>query len=249
MWLMMGLGILILVSFFFIERRAKDPIVDVTLFKYRVFSGAILSLFLFFVAAPAFFIIMPFYLIQGIGLTPSAAGLLLSVNSIATIVSGPLGGWFSDRFGPVWPSSFGAGIAAVVFFILLGFDLQTQVSTIIPVLILLGLGIGMFNPSNNSIIMSAVSRDRLGSTSALVATQRHVGVSFGMTIIGVLFSARRTVHQTEMIEKGVESAQAARLSIPDAFHEALILPIILSVIVVLLCVFTKIRKKTIAIES
>ena len=245
LWLMMGLGILILVSFVFIERRAKDPIVDVTLFKNMVFSGAILSLFLFFVAAPAFFIILPFYLIQGIGLTPSAAGLLLSVNSMATIVSGPLGGWFSDRFGAVWPSSLGAGFTAVVFFILLGFDLQTQVSTIICVLILLGLGIGMFNPANNSVIMSAVSRDRLGSTSALVATQRHVGLSIGMAIVGVLFSTRRTVLQSELIEKGVESAQAARLSIPEAFHETLLLPIILSVIVVLLCVFTKTRKKPI----
>ncbi|MBW1802725.1 MAG: MFS transporter [Deltaproteobacteria bacterium] len=244
-WLLIGIGILILVSFVFIERRAKDPVVDVTLFKDMVFTGAILSLFLFFVAAPSFFILMPFYLIQGIGLAPSSAGLLLSVNSMATIVSGPLGGWFSDRFGAVWPSSLGAGLSAVVFFILLGFDLQTPVNTIILVLILLGLGVGMFNPANNSVIMSAVSRDRLGSTSALVATQRHVGVSIGMTVIGVLFSAKNSAYQAEIMQTGVESAQAARQSISAAFHDVLIIPIILSVVVVLLCVFMKTGKKSI----
>jgi EmrB/QacA subfamily drug resistance transporter len=63
-WLLIGTGLTLLVLFVFLERRVQDPIVDLSLFGNRVFRGATGSLFLLFVAAPAFILIMPFYLIE-----------------------------------------------------------------------------------------------------------------------------------------------------------------------------------------
>lgn len=236
--LLVGLGVSMLTLFTFVERRVKDPIVDLSLFKNQEFSRAICSLFLFFVAAPSYVLIMPFYLIQGIRLAPADAGLLMAVTSMTSIVVGPISGSLSDRFGPAWFSTLGAGAIVVAAFFIRGFDLQTQVAAVIPVLVLLGVGVGTFNPPNNSIIMGAVPTGHLGTASALIATLRQVGISLGMAFAGTIFTARRTVHQATLTQQGLETDYAANLSIPLAFHDVLLFLIFLGSLVVLLSLFS-----------
>ena len=224
---------LLFVLFVVLERRAKDPIVDLSLFENRVFCGATGSLFFLFVAAPAFILIMPFYLIEGMEFSPSTAGLFLTVNSAATMLTGPISGWLSDRYGPVWFSSLGAGLTAAGFCFMLGFDLQTPVTTIIGVLLILGMGIGTFQAPNNSTLMGSVDRKRLGSASALIATVRQVGLSLGIALVGTMFTARRAVHQIQFSNQGMEAGQAGRFSIPPAFHDVLLISVILGFLAVL----------------
>jgi len=240
--LLIGLGLLSLLVFVFIERRVEEPIVDLTLFKNRVFSSATWSLFLTFVAVPGYILIMPFYLMHGLGLTASAAGLLMAVNAMTTIVVGPISGSLSDRFGPVWFSTIGAAATAAAFYLMRGFDLETHITTIVPVLILLGVGVGCFQPSNNSIIMGAVTREHLGTASALIATQRQVGLSMGMALVGSLFSARRTIYQAELLGQGLKNDYVLRLSIPLAFQDVLLISVFICLSVVLLCLFSGERK-------
>ena len=240
---LLGLGIAGIVMFILVERRVQDPLVDLSLFKSRVFSGAGLSLFLSFMAAPFYILIMPFYLMQGINLSPSATGLLMAVLALTTIVVGPLSGWLSDRYGTVWFAMSGSWIIAAGFFLMRGFDLQTRVSSIIPVLVLLGLGVGTFQVPNNSTMMRSVSRDRLGTASALIATFRQVGMTFGMALAGVIFSARRLIHQEALIDKGTDLSHATRLSIPLSFHEVLWISISLSFFVGVLSLYTGLSEK------
>ena len=207
--LFVGAGFVILFLFILVERRATDPIIDPALFKNRTFSYATGGLLLFFLAVPPYILIMPFYLMEGINLSPLESGMLLAVVSMVTMVTSPISGALSDRFGPVWPSVFGAGATAAAFFFMLGFDLQTEISTIILILILLGLGVGVFQPPNNSTIMGAVERKRLGSASALIATERQVGISLGMALAGAIFSTRQTMYQDLL---RLEGWNAARLS-------------------------------------
>jgi len=240
--LLIGFGLLSLLVFMLIEHRVEEPIVDLTLFRNRVFSSATWSLFLTFVAVPGYILIMPFYLMHGIGLTASAAGLLMAVNAMTTIVVGPISGSLSDRFGPVWFSTIGAAATGAAFYLMRGFDLETQVTTIVPVLILLGVGVGCFQPSNNSIIMGAVTREHLGTASALIATQRQVGLSMGMALVGSLFSARRAVYQAVLLRQGLENDYVLRLSIPLAFQDILLISVFICLLVVLLCLFGGERK-------
>ena len=240
--LLIGFGLLSLLVFMFVERRVEEPIIDLSLFKNRVFSSAAWSLFLTLVAAPGYILIMPFYLMHGLGLTASAAGLLMAVNAMTTIVVGPISGSLSDRFGPVWFSTIGAAATAAAFYCVRGFDLETHITAIIPVLVLLGVGIGTFQPPNNSIIMGAVTKEHLGTASALIATQRQVGLSLGMALAGSLFSARRAIYQVELLGQGLETDYVARLSIPLAFQDVLLISVFIGLFVVLLCLFSGERK-------
>ena len=233
--LILGLGMIFLILFILVERQARDPIVDLGLFKNQVFSSAMWALFLTFVAAPPYILIMPFYLIQGRLMNPAQAGMLMAVTSMVTMVIGPLSGTLSDRHGPFRFSAIGAGAIGAAYGLMFAFDVQTPLTFLIPVLLLLGIGIGSFHPSNNSIVMGAVARDRLGTASALIATLRQVGIAAGMAVTGTFFSARLIVHKSMLHQEGLSAASVESLSIPQAFHDALILAICLQCIVFVLC--------------
>jgi EmrB/QacA subfamily drug resistance transporter len=233
--MIVGLGLIFVILFILVEGNAEDPIVDLELFKNKVFSSAIWALFLTFVAVPPYILVIPFYLIQGRSMNPAHAGMLMAVTSMVTMVIGPLSGTLSDRYGPFKFSAIGAGTICAGYGLMSAFDLQTPLTFLIPVLFLLGIGIGSFHPSNNSIVMSAVKRDRLGTASALIATLRQVGIAVGMAVTGTLFSARLLVHKTMLYQEGISEASAESLSIPPAFHDTLIFGICLQSIVFVLC--------------
>lgn len=230
---LVGAGLFFLTLFVAVERRAEDPILDPVLFRNRTFRNATLSLLLLFVAAPPFILLMPFYLIDGIGLSPSGAGLLLTANSVATIVFGPVSGVLSDRYGPHLFASGGAMAITAAFGCMLLFNLHTPIGMIVLVLILLGLGIGMFQAPNNSMIMGTAPREKLGTASALIATLRQVGLSLGMALAGTLYAARSLLYEQRWLERGVAGGEAAKLSIPQAFHDTLIYSICLGTGVIL----------------
>jgi hypothetical protein len=99
-------------------------------------------------------------------------------------------------------------------------------------LTLLGMGVGMFQAPNSSMIMGSVPRNRLGTASALIATLRQVGLSLGMALAGTLYSFRAMIHERELGMRGLSSSEAARYAIPAAFHDALILSVFLGLMVI-----------------
>jgi MFS family permease len=180
---------------------------------------------------------------EGLGLTPSSAGILISVNSMTTIISGPVSGSLSDRFGPFWFSVLGGAAMTIAFLFMLGFNLDTGMATIVFSFVALGIGIGLFNPSNNSLVMGSVTRDRLGMASALIATVRQVGLSLGTAIAGATFSAGLVIHKAQLRGQGLDGKDLDRYSIPPAFHDVLWISIILGVVVIGLSVWARVKYK------
>ncbi|MBW2609853.1 MAG: MFS transporter [Deltaproteobacteria bacterium] len=239
---MIGIGILCIIAFIFIERRAKDPIVDLTLFRSMVFSCNICALFLIFVSYPVFHLIMPFCLIQAIGMSTSSAGLMMTIPNVASIIFSPISGSLSDRFGPVWFATLGAIVNVISLLMMRCFDLQTSIAFMIPTMFLFGAGSGMFQSPNNSTIMGTVPKNRYGTTSALIALCRQVGISLGMALTGTIFSLQRGVHQAALNNSGMDAVDGTRHSIPLAFHDVLIFSIAIASISILLSLFNEKRR-------
>jgi EmrB/QacA subfamily drug resistance transporter len=240
-----ALGVAMIVIFILLERRHENPIVDLALFKDKVFSSAIGGLFLHFAAAPSYILVIPFYLMLGLHLRASEAGILMAVNSVTTMVFGPISGWLSDRFGRIWFAAAGSAATAVSFALMLGFDLQSSVGTIATAFVMLGVGVGAFQPSNNSIIMGAVSREHLGTASALIATQRQVGIAVGMAMCGTLYSTWKEGYQEKLVEQGIEGVLASEMAIPMAFHDVVLISVLINVAVMILCLLPSwVRKES-----
>jgi MFS family permease len=167
-------------------------------------------------------------------MTASTAGLLMAVPYTVGIILSPISGSLSDRFGPFWFVSLGAVSIIASFLLMRGFDLQTQIMALIPASFLFGACDGLFQPPNNSTIMGNTPKDRYGMASAIVALLRQMGMSLGMALIGAVYSARIDVHQAELSRQGLENTLISRLSIPLAFHDVLIVSLIIASIVLLL---------------
>ena len=88
-------------------------------------------------------------------------------------------------------------------------------------LLVVGAGVGIFEMPNASAIMGAVPSDRLGTASAMVATLRHVGTSFGVAISGAVFTSGQLAHSAQLSSRGLPSDVIQRLSTVGGFQDSI----------------------------
>ena len=183
-------GILIFIAFFITEKRIKNPMLDLGLFKSRLFSMANISLLLSFMAQFCITFIMPFYLIDFRDFTPSKAGLILIAAPAVIMIVAPLAGYLSDKFDTRFMSSAGMAVFSLGLFLLSTLQQDTNIIVIIAFLAITGFGIGFFSTPNNNAIMGAVPHDKRGLASSMIAMMRNMGMVFGVAISGSVFSSR-----------------------------------------------------------
>ena len=161
---------------------------DLGLFRRRAFSAPVLSAVLNYLGTSSTFFLVPFYLIQGRGLSPSQAGLLLTAQPIVMATTASLSGTVSDRIGSRLPATAGMAVLGVGLFLLSRLGESTPLGFVAGALAVVGLGIGLFTSPNNSAIMGAVPAQRRGVASGVLATARTLGNVLGVGMAGAIFS-------------------------------------------------------------
>lgn len=180
-----------------IEMRVAQPLVDLRLFLVGQFSLNLFSSFLSFVAVAGTLVLMPFYLEHVLGYDSKHVGLLMAVMPIAMALSSPVAGWLSDKFGVRPITMVALVILTFGFGGLRGLRADTAGAEYVARFLPVGLGLGMFQSPNNSAIMGAVPRDRLGIASGLLALARTLGQTSGIAGLGAVWAARTSVHASE----------------------------------------------------
>jgi EmrB/QacA subfamily drug resistance transporter len=189
---LLALAGLVLATFVVIERRVPYPMLDLGLFRRRLFSAAAASAVLNFICVYGILFLLPFYLIQGRDLTPAQAGLLLTVQPLVMIVVAPLSGTLSDRIGSRLPATLGMAILAVALFLLSRLGPHSSVSDVVVPLAIAGLGTGIFISPNNSALMGSAPRHQQGIAAGILATARNVGMMLGVGLVGAIFTTALT---------------------------------------------------------
>jgi EmrB/QacA subfamily drug resistance transporter len=186
----LGLGavaIVLLFLFLAVEKRTAEPVVDLGLFRDRLFATAAWSHLLFYIAIAAITFLMPFYLIDDIAYSPAIAGLLLITIPLFRVIIAPLSGRLYDRLGSFLLCLVGLALTCLGLFLLSKLNDASTASDVVLRLAITGLGIGLFVTPNTSAIMGVVGRSRLGTASAMVPTVRQMGMSIGLAIAGTVF--------------------------------------------------------------
>jgi EmrB/QacA subfamily drug resistance transporter len=178
----------LLSAFLWIERRASTPMLDLSLFRSRSFSASISSAVLNYICVYSIIFLMPFFLIQGRGLTPSQAGLLLTAQPIVMAIVAPISGTLSDRIGARLPGMAGMGVLAVGLFLLSRLNQASPPTGVVLALAVAGLGIGTFISPNSNSLLGSAPRNRQGIASGLLATARNVGMVLGVGLSGAIFT-------------------------------------------------------------
>ncbi len=181
-------ALLLLTIFLILESRVLSPMLDLSLFRKRVFSLSVFSAVINYVCLYTILFLMPFYLIDGRLLNPAQAGLLLTAQPIVMAIVAPISGTLSDRIGARLPGMLGMAILAAGLFLLSRLDFSSAFSRVTLALALVGLGTGVFISPNNSALLGSAPRHRQGIAAGMLATARNFGMVLGVGFAGAVFT-------------------------------------------------------------
>ena len=196
---LMAAGIALLSAFMIIERRVADPMFRLPLFRIRAFTFGTLSTFLSAVARGGLMFMLIIWL-QGIWLplhgynfvvTPLWAGIYMLPLTVGMLISGPLSGYLSDRFGARGFASGGMVGAALSFFLLILLPLDFSYPAFAAILAFNGISMGMFASPNRAAVMNSLPRGDRGAGGGMNQTFQNsaqvisVGIFFTLMVVGL----------------------------------------------------------------
>jgi EmrB/QacA subfamily drug resistance transporter len=188
-WICVALGLIIAIIFLVFEKNNSNPVFDIRLIitnRVFAFSGIAALINYSATSATGFFISM--YLQYLKGFDARTAGLIMISQPIAMTLLSPVAGKLSDRKNPGVIASAGMGMTAAGLVLLCFLRENTPVYAIVLLLILMGIGFGLFSSPNSNAIMSSVEKRHLGVASGVVGTMRMVGQMLSMGIAMMLIS-------------------------------------------------------------
>jgi EmrB/QacA subfamily drug resistance transporter len=171
-----------------VELKSSAPILTFSLFRNRLFTAAILSLFFITSSQAAVSFLMPFYLQDILHFTPTQMGWIIIANSVVIVLVAPIAGWLSDRLGSRLLCTGGGTLIVIGQFFIARLGLDAGVTQIIAPLLLTGLGWAFFNSPNQSAILGSVPMDKFGTASAMNTTMARTGSAMGVAFSATLFT-------------------------------------------------------------
>lgn len=185
--------ILAFTAFILQEKRAREPMLDLSLFSNRMFSAGNLSCLLNFIAQYTMIFLTPFFLTRA-GYSANRIGLIMTAFPITMLLVAPISGTLSDKIGPLFLSTGGALICSVALYLMSTLSLSSTSFDVVWRLVLFGLGNGLFQTPNNSSVMGSTPRERQGIASGVLATMRNVGMVLGVALGSGLFALRHSYY-------------------------------------------------------
>ena len=193
------------------ELRTPSPMLDMRLFKGRVFALGVASGWLSFLGVVAGIFLMPIYLQKVLGYSPGETGLIVIPGALCMTILGPVSGRLADRFGWRTLTVSGMGLSAASLFLLsVTLSEESSLGVLIPILMLQFVGLGLFNSPNTSALLSTVDRSGFGVVSALTQLMRN-----SATVTGIAFVTAIVVATME--SAGAEPSLEAVATDPAAF--------------------------------
>ena len=231
--------VLLLAGFVRWELRTEAPMLELRMFRNTVFSMAILARYLGFLGTTATRFLMPIYLISLRGLEEAAAGGVLFLTSLGMGIAAQSAGRLSDRFGPRPFAVFGFAVL-VVTSLLMAFLTEASALWIVMVLLFVnGLGMGLWNVPNTSVIMGAAPVSRLGVVGAFSNLTRNFGNGTGQAVASGVVVAVMAANGFDIPLSEIADTRGAGDAFIDGWRAAYLLVTAYSVLGLILAFLTK----------
>lgn len=193
-WTLVLAGAIVATAFIWWERRQPHPLLDLELFRLPLFSTSLAAALLAFLSMSGMMLLTPFYLEEVLGYPPYQVGLMMSPYPLMMAAVAPVSGWLSDRWGPVGLTTGGLFLNILALLSLSFMGERASYLEIALHLVVLGVGMGMFQSPNNSTVMGLVPLQKLGVAGGMNALVRNIGMTVGTAIVVMLFSGIRQLY-------------------------------------------------------
>jgi EmrB/QacA subfamily drug resistance transporter len=189
----MGLGLLLLAIFLFIETRTTHPLLPLRILANRNRGGAYLASFFVGVGLFAMFLFRTFFFQGVLGYTPLQSGLLFLPFSAGVIISAGAASQLLPRFGPRWVTASGFALAITGMILLTRMtSTSVYVSDILPALIIISLGMGLVFVPLSAVSLFAIGNHDAGVASAVLNTSQQIGGSIGVAFLNTIAASATT---------------------------------------------------------
>jgi hypothetical protein len=177
-------GVALLAAFVVVEARSNHPMMPLSLFRSRNFTGANIATLLIYAALSGALFLLPVVLQRAAKFSPVAAGsALLPITAVMLLLSARMGRWASQR-GPRLPMTLGPLVAAAGIALLLRIDASTSFgSDVLPALLVFGVGLSITVAPLTSTVLSAAPTHLVGVASAV---NNDVARAAGLLAVAVL---------------------------------------------------------------
>lgn len=216
---MIGLATVCLVVFYFIERRATEPIIPLDLFHLSSFKSSATVATLAAMGVFGAISYLPLYLQGVIGLTASRAGMILLFLSVAWTAGSLIAGQLINRAGYRVSAALGMLLLTAGYSLFVAFKSNLSVPWVAVSGSLIGTGMGMANLTTLVAVQNSVSSQRIGVATSTIMLFRTFGGAFGVSLMGTVLLNEMQRGLNQLPATGLSSALLDRLTHPQNLLE------------------------------
>jgi len=199
--------------FLAIEGRSEHPMVQISLFRSRVFSGGTLVMMMWAFGIFGIYFFTSLYLQSILGFSPVRAGLAFVPMALVLALFAGVSEPVAARIGAHRTVALGLAIMLGGLYLFARQGLHAGYLDLMPGFVLFGAGAGLMNVPLTNAVLESMPADRSGVASALLNASRELAGLLGITVIGAVLSSR----QGAALRSGVPAPQAFL----DGYHAGL----------------------------
>ncbi|WP_336214648.1 DHA2 family efflux MFS transporter permease subunit [Nonomuraea sp. LPB2021202275-12-8] len=185
-----ALSLVSAVAFVLIERRAAEPMIDLSLFRARQFTGGTITSGIWSFGVFGIYFFSALWLQNVLGFSPTEAGAAFVPMALIMAVVAVLSQRISRLLGIGRTVALGMALMGAAIFMLSGVGADAGYGDVLPWFVLYGLGGGMLVPLT-AAVLSGMPAGRSGVASGVLNVSREVFGLLGITVLGALLSARQ----------------------------------------------------------
>jgi EmrB/QacA subfamily drug resistance transporter len=183
----LALGVVLLPIFVLIEHRGRAPMLDLQIFRNRLFAAATGAAFINGLSRFALMFLFVFYFQGAQGDDPITAGIKLTPLAIGMLIASPVAGRWADKHGSRMLAAMGMVVSAVGLALMTTLEVHTPFWQSALWLLIVGVGSGMFNSPNTAAMMGTVPAHRRGIAAGarmmLQNTGAVISIAFVLAIV------------------------------------------------------------------
>lgn len=184
-----AVSVVLLAWFVVVELRSPEPILDLRLFRNRVYTPTLLAAFLIAIGMFGTILYLPLFVQAVLGRTATNSGAVLTPMMLAFVVSSVVGGQLLSRTGRYKALAIGTVALAVVgMFLLSRMDTSASNATVVRNMVVLGLGIGTTMSLFTIVVQNAFPPERLGEVTSALTFFRSIGGTVGAAVLGTVMT-------------------------------------------------------------